>query len=72
LVKHTLYATPLVSKVSTDLPFQAFNKFAGGLEEVPEALGHGLLPPLSWSFTLLCVERTEAGKKRFINSEAEE
>lgn len=47
-----------ITKVS-HLPLQAFNELAGGLEEVAQAFGHRVLPPLRWSFTLFCVDRTE-------------
>lgn len=40
-----------------NVPFQAFYKFAGWLEEVAQAFGYWVFPPLRWSFALFCVDR---------------
>lgn len=44
------------------LPFQVFNKFAGGLEEVAQTFGYRVLPALWWGFALFYVDKTEREK----------
>jgi len=44
------------SLINVYIPFQAFDKFAVGLEEVTQAFGYGMLPALCWRFALLCVK----------------